>query len=464
MTARVVVAGASLGGLRAAEQLRAAGWTGPITVVGDEPHMPYNRPPLSKRVLAGTAPFASLALTPRANTADVEWRLGTRVTGARLRDRVVVLDDGEELGFDGLVVATGLRARRLRCPGPSGPGSGRHTVRTPADIRALRDELALPGVRLVVTGAGFIGCEVAATAVGLGVAEVTVVDVEPLPMLRPLGEFLARALLRRHEERGVRFALGTGVAGFEGDDRVTGVVLSDGRVLPADVVVESVGSVANTEWLAGNGLDLSDGVLTDEHLRVRRVADGAATTAVRAFRVGSEAGGRAFGMASEAGGSACDAAAEAGAPPYGTTADAGCLPYVVAVGDIARFPNARYDGVPRRVEHWSIPGDTAKHAAKVLTAHLCSQPADFAPFAPLPSFWSDQYDFRLQSFGSPELGHDDVRLLDGEADGDMLVGYHRDGRLVGVVGLGGPAAAAAAARHRSLLLERPALSPQGAAS
>ncbi|MGW1864696.1 NAD(P)/FAD-dependent oxidoreductase [Streptomyces mauvecolor] len=453
MTARLVVAGASLGGLRAAEQLRAAGWTGPITVVGDEPHMPYNRPPLSKRVLAGTAPFASLPFTPRANTADVEWRLGTRVAGARLRDRVVVLDDGEELGFDGLVVATGLRARRLRCPGPSGPGSGRHTVRTLADIRALRDELALPGVRLVVIGAGFIGCEVAATAVGLGVSEVTVVDVEPLPMLRPLGELLARALLRRHEERGVRFALGTGVTGFEGEDRVTGVALGDGRVLRADVVVESVGSVANTEWLAGNGLDLSDGVLTDEHLRVRRAADGAGTAGERAFRVASQAGG----------GPTRRAAAEAGAPPYGTTADAGCLPYAVAVGDIARFPNARYDRVPRRVEHWSIPGDTAKHAARMLVAQLHAHSADLAPFAPLPSFWSDQYDFRLQSFGSPELGHDDVRLLDGEPDGDMLVGYHRDGRLVGVVGLGGPAATAAAARHRPLLLERPALSPQGAA-
>ncbi|MFI6048819.1 NAD(P)/FAD-dependent oxidoreductase [Streptomyces violascens] len=455
MSRPVVVAGASLGGLRAAEQLRAAGWTGPITVVGDEPHMPYNRPPLSKRVLAGTAPFASLAFTPRANTADVEWRLGTRVTGARLRDRVVVLDDGEELGFDGLVVATGLRSRRLRCPGPSGPGSGRHTVRTLSDIRTLRDELTLPGVQLVVVGAGFIGCEVAATAVGLGVAEVTVVDVEPLPMLRPLGELLARTLLRRHEARGVRFALGTGVAGFEGEDRVTGVALSDGRVLTADVVVESVGSIANTEWLAGNGLDLSDGVLTDEHLRVRRVVDGAGTAA--------GAGRQTCGTTAETGGPAFGAAAEAGRLPYSTAAGAGCLPYVVAVGDIARFPNARYDGVPRRVEHWSIPGDTAKHAAKALTAQLRSDSADLAPFAPLPSFWSDQYDFRLQSFGSPELGHDDVRLLDGEADGDMLVGYHRDGRLVGVVGLGGPAATAAAARHRPLLLERPAPSPQGAA-
>ncbi|MFH8798189.1 NAD(P)/FAD-dependent oxidoreductase [Streptomyces sp. NPDC017936] len=400
MSATVVVAGASLAGLRAAEQLRAAGWAGPITLVGDEPHMPYNRPPLSKEVLAGKAPFASLAFRPRASVADVSWRLGTRVTGADLDRRVVRLDDGEELPYAGLVVATGMRPRRLRCPGPL---AGRHTVRTLADAQGLREALTRPGARVVVVGAGFIGCEVAATAVALGAAEVTVVDPLPLPMVGPLGDLLAKALLGRHERRGVRFALGTGVAGFEGDDRVTGVVLSDGTVLAADVVVESVGSVANTEWLDGNGLDLTDGVLTDAHLR---------------------AGGR---------------------------------PDVVAVGDVARFPNARYDGVPRRVEHWSIPTDTAKHASRVLAAHLTGADAGLAPFAPLPTFWSDQHDFRLQSFGAPALGKDDVRVLDGDPDGDVLAGYHTGGRLVGVVALGGPAAAAAAARHRAGLLKQPAL-------
>ncbi|MEU6260291.1 FAD-dependent oxidoreductase [Streptomyces sp. NPDC047043] len=400
MTGHIVVAGASMAGLRAAEQLRAAGWTGAITLVGDEPHMPYNRPPLSKEVLAGKAPFESLAFRPRASVADVQWRLGTRVVAARLAERIVELDDGEALSYDGLVVATGMRPRRLRCPGPL---TGRHTVRTLADAQGLRDELTRPGARVVVVGAGFIGCEVAATAVGLGVAEVTVVDPLPLPMVGPLGELLGRTLLERHEQRGVRFALGTGVAGFEGEDRVTGVVLDDGTVLPADVVVESVGSLANTEWLDGNGLDLSDGVLTDEQLRV---------------------GGR---------------------------------PDVVAVGDVARFPNARYDGVPRRVEHWCIPTDTAKHAAKVLVAHLTGVEAESAPFLPLPTFWSDQHDFRLQSFGAPVLGKDDVRILHGDPSTDVLVGYHHGGRLVGVVALGGPAAVSAAARHRAELLEQPAL-------
>ncbi|GGV57130.1 putative ferredoxin reductase [Streptomyces massasporeus] len=399
----MIVAGASLGGLRAAEQLRAAGWTGGITVIGDEPHPPYNRPPLSKEVLAGKASFDSLAFTPKASATDVEWRLGTRIVSARLAGRTVELDDGAVLSYDGLVVATGMRPRRLRCPGPV---AGRHTVRTIDDAQVLRDELIRPGARVVVVGAGFIGCEVAATAVGLGAAEVTVVDPLPLPMVAPLGEPLARELRRRHEERGVRFVLGAGVAGFEGGDRVTGVVLADGSVLRADVVVESVGSVANTEWLEGNGLDLSDGVLTDGQLRV---------------------GGR---------------------------------PDVVAVGDVARFPNARYDGVPRRVEHWSVPTDSAKHAAKVLVAG----DAGPAPFAPLPTFWSDQHDFRLQSFGAPALGLGDIRVLDGDLTGDVLVGYHRDGLLVGVVALGGLSAARTAARYRAELLQQPALTPQGALS
>ncbi|MGD6741710.1 NAD(P)/FAD-dependent oxidoreductase [Streptomyces sp. BH106] len=400
MNAPVVVAGASMAGLRAAEQLRAAGWQGPVTLVGDEPHMPYNRPPLSKEVLAGKAPFESLAFRPRAAVADVDWRLGTKVVRADLGRRTVALDDGTALTYSGLVVATGMRPRRLRCPGPQ---AGRHTVRTLDDAQALRSDLTRPGVRVVVVGAGFIGCEVAATALQLGAAEVTVVDPLSLPMVGPLGELLARALLKRHEERGVRFALGTGVTGFAGEDRVSGVVLGDGTVLPADVVVESVGSAANTEWLEGNGLDLTDGVLTDEHLR---------------------AGGR---------------------------------PDVIAVGDVARFPNARYDAVPRRVEHWSIPTDTAKHAAKVLTAHLTGADAPADPFAPLPTFWSDQHDFRLQSFGAPVLGKDDVRVLDGDPDGDVLAGYHQGGRLVGVVALGGKAAAAAAARYRAELLKQPAL-------
>ncbi|MEU8798457.1 FAD/NAD(P)-binding oxidoreductase [Spirillospora sp. NPDC048819] len=364
---RVVVVGASLGGLRAAEQLRAAGHTGEVTVIGDEPHPPYNRPPLSKEVLAAEVSFDRVAFRMRAGVADVGWRLGTAVTAADLAARTVRLADGTEIAYDALVIATGLRPRRLAVPGT---GPSRHVVRTLDDAAALRARLR-PGTRLAVVGAGFIGCEVAATARTLG-ADVTVVAPESEPMLRPLGPDLGAELRRRHGERGVRFLLGRTIARFTGD----GLELSDGSAVPADVVVEAVGSVPCVEWLEGNGLDLSDGVLCDGALRVE---------------------GR---------------------------------PEVVAVGDVARFPNPRYDDVPRRVEHWSIPTDTAKHAARTLLGQ------DVGPFMPLPSFWSDQYGMRLQSFGAPNLGDGDIRVLEGDLGGEVVLGYHRDGRLVGVVMIG----------------------------
>lgn len=387
MTDRIAVVGASLGGLRAAEQLRAAGWNGEIVVIGAEPHMPYNRPPLSKEALAGMAPFETLAFRPRPSVADVAWRLGTPVSTVDLAGRELTLEDGEAMRFDGLVVATGLRPRRLRCPGPAGM---RHVLRTLDDAARLRGALTRGGVRVVIVGAGFIGCEVAATARRLG-ADITVVDPLPLPMLAAVGEPLAAALLRRHRAQGVRCHLGRAVDRFESGR----VVLDDGTVLAADAVVEAVGSVPNTEWLGGNGLDLSDGVLCDGHLRVEG------------------------------------------------------LPYAVAVGDVARFPNVRYDAVPRRVEHWSIPGDTAKRAARTLVAGLTGAPLDETPFAPLPTFWSDQYGERLQAIGAPALGTADVRILEGDPDDDVIVGYHRDGDMVGVVGLGSSTTTAAVARHRA---------------
>ncbi len=399
-TRRIVIAGASMGGLRAAERLRAGGFTGEIVAIGDEPHLPYNRPPLSKEALATEVTHEALAFRLRPAVADVAWRLGVRVAGADLDARAVRLGDGTELTYDGLVVATGMRPRRLHLadstrPGQTRPGpvTGRHVVRTIEDARALRAELR-PGANVLVAGAGFIGCEVAATARTLG-ASVTVVAPEDVPMLRPLGPGLGAALRRRHEERGVAFLLGRTIAAFLGEtgragegSRVTGAELSDGTRVAADVVVEAVGSVANTEWLAGNGLDLSDGVLCDDALRVE---------------------GRRG---------------------------------VVAVGDIARFPNPRYDEVPRRVEHWSIPTDTARHAAITLLADLGLAEPAATPFAPLPTFWSDQYELRLQSFGAPALGGSDIRVLEGDLDGEVVVGYHRDGELVGVVLVGMPSAAA----------------------
>ena len=370
-TRRVVVVGASMGGLRAAEAVRKAGFTGELVVIGAEEHLPYNRPPLSKAALrTGPDPAGLVFRTPRA-ARDVEWRLGVPVVAADLGARTVTLADGRVLGWDGLVVATGLRPRRLTIP-----GAGRHVLRTIEDAVALRASLT-PGARLVVVGAGFVGCEVAATARGLGV-EVDVVAPEAVPMERPLGAELGAALRRRHEAAGVRFHLGTVPTAFDG----TVVLLADGSRLPADVVVEAVGCTPNVEWLDGNGVDLTDGVGCDNWLRVAGRAD------------------------------------------------------VVACGDVARFPNPLFDGVPRRVEHWTMVTDTARRAGTSLGRWLTGQDEDPATFAPVPSFWSDQYGYRLQSFGDVALGGADVRVLEGDLDGEVAVGYHRGGELVGVVLIG----------------------------
>ncbi|GAA3137472.1 FAD/NAD(P)-binding oxidoreductase [Streptomyces rectiviolaceus] len=398
--AGIAVVGASLGGLRAAEQLRAAGWEGAITVYGDEPHLPYNRPPLSKEVLAGVAPAAGTALRHRPSVADVAWRLGLAVESADLTARTLTLADGSVHAYEGLVAATGVRPRRL----PLAGGPPRHVVRTLEDSAALRSELS-DGVRVLVIGAGFIGCEVAATARGAG-CEVTVVAPETEPMTLAVGEELGRVLRRRHEGHGVRFRMGRLVSELA-DERA---VLDDGSECGADVVVEAVGSLPNVEWLgagegAGHGLDLTDGVLCDAHLRI------------------------------------------------------GGLPHAVAVGDVARFPNARYGAVARRVEHWSMPTDCAKHAARVLVAGLRGgiPPHGLAPFAPLPSFWSDQFDVRVQSFGLPGVG-EQARLLEGGPDsggGDVVYGYFLGERLVGVVALGGAKAVALAGRYRTELMALP---------
>jgi NADPH-dependent 2,4-dienoyl-CoA reductase/sulfur reductase-like enzyme len=307
----------------------------------------------------------------------VTWRLGQTVVGSDLTAKTVTFENGETIEWSGLVIATGLSPRRLSLPGPT---AGRHVIRTLDDAAALRSEL-YPGARLVIIGAGFIGCEVAAAARRAGI-EVDVVAPESVPVERPLQAMLGKALQRRHEARGVRFHLGTVPVSFGGTDRVTSVQLANGAELAADVVIEAVGCTPNTQWLDGNGLDLSDGVLCDNLLRVE---------------------GR---------------------------------PDVVACGDIARFPNLLFDDVPRRVEHWTMVTDTAKRAGASLGAHLAGLAADEKAFAPIPSFWSDQYELRIQSFGAVGLGGGDVRVLEGDLDEDVAVGYHREDRLVGVVLIG----------------------------
>ena len=386
MTKPVVIVGASMGGLRAAEALRRFGYLGPITAIGDEPHAPYNRPPLSKEVLANEVSHQAVAFPQRPATADVNWVLGTRAESADLEHRTVTDSKGQVHPYSALIIATGLRSKRLQVI--NSELTGRHAVRTLDDAIALRAAL-VPGARVVILGAGFIGCEVAATARKLG-CEVTVVAPGVHPIVRPLGVELAREIQRRHEGEGVRFKMKTSITDLIGESVVTGALLDSGEELACDVFIEAIGSDTNTEWLEGSGLDLSDGVLTDNAMRAVKTD-----------------------------GTACED--------------------VFAIGDVARFANPMFDDVARRVEHWNIPTDTAKRVGQVLAAKL--NEADNWPavldekFAPTPSFWSDQFEMHILAFGLLGLA-DEVKLIHGEIDGECVFGYYRSGNMVGVCGIG----------------------------
>lgn len=247
--------GASLAGLSAARSLRGQGYDGRLVVIGDEPHRPYDRPPLSKEFLAGTVGEADLTLEADDEDLRAEWLLGIRATGLDRADRTLRLADGRRLRADGVVIATGAAARTL--PGSAGL-SGVHVLRTLDDALALRDELA-GGGRLVVIGGGFIGAEVASTAYALGL-DVTVIEAAPTPLAGPLGEVMGGIVSGLHADHGVRLLCGTGVKGLSGESRVDAVLLEDGRSVPADIVVVGVGARPCVEWLEGSGVVLDNGV------------------------------------------------------------------------------------------------------------------------------------------------------------------------------------------------------------
>ena len=386
MSKSVVIVGASMGGLRAAEALRNNGFEGQVTVIGAEVHAPYNRPPLSKEVLAKEVTHDAVAFKLRTQVEDVIWHLGDPATSVDLQTQVVTTNSGKAFDYDGLVIASGLRPRVLDLP--NGKLSGRHTVRTLDDAIGLRAEL-VPGAKVVVAGAGFIGCEVAATARGLG-CEVTNVAIDSFPMIRPLGKTLAAELQRRHESQGVSFRLGHGIKDLAGTDFLTEVILDDGELLEVTVLVEAISSHRNVEWLANTNLDISNGVLTDSALRA-------------------------------------------------ITTDGNPVEGVYVVGDLARFANPLFDDEARRIEHWNIPTETGKRVGAVLSAYL-SQADNFAelaaqPFTPLPTFWSDQYDMKVQGFGMPGLA-DRYELVAGELTDELVMAYFRNDVLIGVVGIG----------------------------
>ncbi|WP_018334442.1 NAD(P)/FAD-dependent oxidoreductase [Actinomycetospora chiangmaiensis] len=374
----IAIVGASVAGVRSAEALRRAGFDGRLVLLGDEPHAPYDRPPLSKAYLAGRADEAELALLDDDDLADLslDLRPGARAVALDSAAGRIRLADGAEVDADGVVVATGGSARRL--PGTEGV-AGVHVLRTLDDARGLRAEL-VPGVRVVVVGGGFIGAEVASTCRGLGL-DVTVLDGLTTPLSPVLGETVARPCVALHAEHGTILHTGAVVAGFAtattaAGERVTGVRLRDGREVAADVVVVGVGIAPTTAWLQGSGVKVENGACTDD------------------------------GMVTD-------------------------VPTVVAVGDVARWSRGPSS---YRHEHWTSAGEQAAVAATNLLAGTTVRTV-----APTGYVWSDQYGRMLQLAGHPDPA-DTVEVLSGDVDDRRFVARYRggDGTTTGLFAMGDP--------------------------
>ncbi|WP_326566197.1 FAD-dependent oxidoreductase [Amycolatopsis rhabdoformis] len=261
MSGTVAIVGASIGGVRTAQALRAEGYDGRIVLIGAEPHLPYDKPPLSKQFLAGAWEHDRLALLSEQEAAGLDLRLGVAATALDPAAHEVVLADGTRVGYDTLVVATGAAAR----PSPWPAESGVHVLRSLVDGQDLRAALAEDGP-VVVVGGGFIGAEVAATAHAAG-RPVTVVDPLPAPIGRVLGDEVGRLVGDVHRRHGVATRFGVGVQDVTGHAGALEVTLTDGSMLPAGTVVVGIGAVPAVGWLAGSGLELDNGLVCDEFCR-----------------------------------------------------------------------------------------------------------------------------------------------------------------------------------------------------
>jgi 3-phenylpropionate/trans-cinnamate dioxygenase ferredoxin reductase subunit len=377
----VVIVGAAAAGLATAETLRQDGFDGTVTLIGDEEHLPYDRPPLSKQVLSGAWPQERLRLREEDALAasGIDLRLGTRALAVDSGRCEVRCADGV-VGYDELVIATGVRPRRL--PGTDGV-PGVHVLRDLADGLALRDVLA-GKPRLVVVGAGFLGAEVAAVARQAG-ADVTLVSDLPAPLSDVLGPEVGEFLLGTHVGHGVRVLRGTRVEQVLTEDgRASGVRLADGRTVAADTVLVAIGSVPATEWLAGSGIPLGDGVVCDEFCRA--------------------------------------------------------APHVWAAGDVASWWHAGL-GERIRLEHRTNAAEQGRAAARNILA------ATPVPFTPVPYIWSDQYDLKIQIHGTPR-GCDRMTVVDGSlAERTFVALYGADGVVRAAVGVNSPRALRAARAH-----------------
>lgn len=375
----VVIVGSSLAGLRAAETLRLEKYEDRIVIVGAERHQPYDRPPLSKKVLLGEweAERISLRKAEDLDKLNVEWKLGSPAQSLDTEKRILTLSTGEEISYDGLIIATGSVVRRLT---DEPDWKGIHVVRTLDDSLALRAELN-PGTKVVVIGAGFIGLEVAATARARG-CEVVVLEGAAAPMMRGLGAEMGHAAAMVHGDNGVTMAFNVRVTGLaQGQPgHVGGVNVQDGPMIVADVVVVGIGVSPATQWLDGTSLILRDGVVCDETLNS-----------------GIEG--------------------------------------VYAAGDVCRWYNNLYDK-EMRVEHWTTASEQGAAAASNLLAVWRGEKAK--PYSAVPFFWSDQFTARIQFLGRCD-GDETPHIVVGSPEERSFVAlYEKDGLLKAALGVSRP--------------------------
>ncbi|MFG1671443.1 NAD(P)/FAD-dependent oxidoreductase [Streptomyces sp. Y7] len=377
---RIVVVGASLAGLRAAEALRAEGFTGSLTMIGDEPHEPYDRPPLSKQVLLGRAAAERTAL-PRLRAVDATWRLGVAASGLDMAARRVRLADGDEVPYDRLLIATGVRAR----PWPHEAEAeldGVFVLRSRDDSAALARRLDAGPRRVLVIGAGFTGSEIASACRERGLP-VTVAERGEAPLVGALGGVVGAVAADMQREGGVDLRCGVMVTALEGDasGRVRAARLSDGSTVESDVVVVSLGATRNTEWLAGSGL---------------------------------------------------------GAGPRGIACDAGCRAFdirgivtddIYAAGDVARCPHPLFGYQFLALEHWG----NAVAQARIAAHNMIAESTERVPHMEVPSFWSAQFGVNIKSVGVPSLGTE-ILISQGSLESRRFVGvYGYQGRVIGAV-------------------------------
>ncbi len=376
MLRRITIVGASLAGLRAAETLRDRGFDGELTLIGDEPHRPYDRPPLSKQVLQGTWEPEQTFFRKKDgyDGLALDLRLGVRAMSVDLRARRVVLADGTAADYDRLIIATGARVRTLPAIAPR---PGLLALRGLDDALALRQAL-MAAPRVAIVGAGFIGLEVAASCRARGLP-VTVIESLPVPLSPVLGPTFGGMVAAMHRDQGVDLRTGVLVTDILGDSRVAGVALSDGSRIDAEVVVVGIGVTPNTEWLEGSGLTLDNGIV-------------------------------------------CDGAGEA-------------APDVYAAGDVARVPNRWHGGSPR-IEHWTNAVEQAVHAAESVLAGSGGP----ASFSSVPYFWSDQYDRKIQFVGRARPHDEIVIVDGSLADRRLTALYRHGDRLAACLALNQPRA------------------------